>query len=283
MIRYAVVFCTAAVCVACCAGEWELHEFLLLHDDELQISDAQQHNLQTVQEPLFVARTSLAQSRDAIDDGIRQIKEAHAAAVRDVLTPDQQNRLDELFGEWTESASKDQLTKDVDHLTRLLPVLEKLKVLKAVTVLEGLERTRMAAPKPPNGPAMVQVDKHFFFEQPVELSKDDQLLLEQTVTSYRSFGTYAGGKFCGGFHPDANIRLATQNGMIQMLVCFGCAEIQIVDGANSVMVEIEKEAYWALEAICRRSFRHREGGVIPKVFSAPVQKSDDSGVGVEKP
>jgi hypothetical protein len=267
MCRDLAIVWIVAISCACPAAEWELHEVVTLHDDKLELSESQQMTLTTIGDPYFYARNALVESRDALDKSIAELKASHAQAVRDALTQPQQAILAQLFREWKETESEGQLDRDVDHLTSLLPILKKLRAIKSVAVLEGLERKAMELPKPaPNGPAMIQVDKHFFFEQPIELDKDDELSIMQTVTDYRSFDTYAGGKFCGGFHPDVNIRLVTDHGIVQMLVCFGCAEIRIIDGGTELMVEIEKQAYSALEMICRRTFRHRKGRVRPVVF-----------------
>jgi hypothetical protein len=282
MIRESAILWAVAVCLTCPAAEWSLHDVIRLQEEELALSDAQKQTLLTIEDAYMCAIDALDKSRKTMEEAIAGARIANAAAINDVLTQDQQATLGDMFREFRESESQEQLARDVEHLAQLLPTLKKLKAIKSVTVLEGLERKGMDLPKPPpNGPPMVQVGTHFFFEQPLELDEDVQLAIKETVGNYRYFGAYAGGKFCGGFHPDANIRIDTDHGMIQMLVCFGCAEIRIVDGAGELMVEIEKEAYWALEAICRRSFRHRKAGVIPAALSV-IKKAEPS-VGADSP
>jgi len=278
VIRVSAILWAVAGCVTCTAAELDLHDVVMLQQHALALSQAQEGMLLTIEDAYAEAIDAIDKSRNAMEDAGKRAREARAAAIDDVLTQDQQATLGRMFRELRKSGSQEQLAKDVEHLAQLLPTLKKLKAIKSVTVLEGLEREGMNLPKPPpNGAAMVQVDTHFFFEQPLELNGDDQLALRETLGNYRSFDAYGGGKFCGGFHPDANIQLVTDDGTIQMLVCFGCAEMRIGDGASNLMVEIDKDAYSTLRTMCRRSFRHRQGRLIPAAF--PDMKKAEPGVG----
>ena len=128
-----------------------------------------------------------------------------------------------------------------------------------MTLLEGPEHKRMEMPKAPaDGQSVEFVGEHFFFKEPLVLNREDELSVLSTASSYKSFRPFRGFKGCGGFHPDLNIRMTTQHGVVQILVCFGCAEVLFVDGENRALVEIEGAAYQTLFNVCRRNFRQRD-------------------------
>jgi hypothetical protein len=223
----------------------------------LEVSEEKEEVISDIDVSFNRAKNALRETRRALEQAIVEARQAQSAAIRAVLSEEERDTLDDLLHGHRERLSRKQITADVAYLKSLLPILEKLKAIQSMTVLEGTARKEEDLPKPPKVPAVVHVDKHVFFEPQLDLDLDDELRLREVVRSYRSFSAYAGGKFCGGFHPDANIRLVTEHGMVQMLVCFSCHEVQIIDGKTALMVELEDDAYEDITRICSRGFRHR--------------------------
>jgi hypothetical protein len=221
-------------------------------------SDAQEDAPRRGDDAALRAENGSSEPEDLTDEAITQAREARAASIREAISRDDIDLFSKRIRQNREALWPEKIAKDIDHLNRLLPVLSKLRKIKSVDILEGPARHEGQPPKtPPAGAAIVYVDKHFFFEKPLDLDDDDELSLREFATNYRSFGTYEGEKLCGGFHPDANIRIITDQGVVQMLACFGCSQIRVIDDTTDMMMELEEEAHRTLATLCDRRFRHR--------------------------
>lgn len=278
-------------CVGCCVGaaaEPYLDELFSIESEvigaretkpvdvekTLEVPEEKEEVISDIDGSFVEAKNALRETRRALQQAIVQTQQAQSAAIRAVLSDEERDTLDELLHDHRERLSQKQITADVAYLKSLLPILEKLKAIQSMTVLEGTARKEEDLPKPPKGPAVVHVDKHVFFEPQLDLKSDDELRLREVVRSFRSFSAYAGDKFCGGFHPDANICFVTEHGTVQMLVCFSCHDVQIIDGKTALMVGLEDDAYEDITRICSRRFRHRRP-------AAAKDKMAEQGVGAD--
>ncbi len=160
-----------------------------------------------------------------------------------------------------------QYSRDIEFLPKLLTFLREIENMQTLEVLEGPQRADDGTiPAPKSDEPVVRVDTHWFHSEPLVIEADDSVTLAATIRNYKSFAAYAGGKFCGGFHPDANIRIRTRGGDVLILVCFGCAEARIIAKDVDIKVELETEAYSKLRSVCYWAFRRHE------VVRPPQQK-----------
>lgn len=261
----AAIFAVTASLVWASVAQAQEPDVVYFGDDKIEVSEEQAERIREVQKrfdeeselqrkQLQELTKSLASQRAAVDTAKLNLL---SAGQRAALAIRRQKRQEE---EW-----RTRQANEIEHIKNLLPILEKLRATKSFSILEGPQRKGMDLPKAPvDEQSIVYVGKHFFFSDPLALPPDEEIAAVATAGSYKSFGAYLGGKLCGGFHPDANLRFITEHGTVQVLVCFGCAEAMLIDGESRLMVEIEREAYNALRDICMRNFRHRAHIGIPK-------------------
>lgn len=232
----------------------------------VEVSEEQADQIRDVEDEFATELKPLEQQVEELTEKLVAKRQEFENKRLGLLTPQQREAmLAERFRSG-ETSLREKQADDIRHLRKLIPILKKLQTRQSLSVLEGPERKSMELPTAPaDDPAVEHVGKHFFFKEPLVLNSEDELTILSTATSYRSFHPFRGLKFCGGFHPDANIRIVTQHGTIQMLVCFGCGEVLFIDGENQVRADIESTAYQTLRDVCDRNFRKREpvarGGV----------------------
>lgn len=226
--------------------EWAEVEVTVEQSEKLfQIERSYAEKLGNLYEQVCVAKKQL-QSKE----------EAYQAAQFDILTPAQRDSVD---AEHRENV-RYRMDIDVDYLAQFLPVLKKLRRVQSMTLLEGPERTETKLPvAPQDDGTVIHVKEHFFFKEPLVLTRDDEISLLDAICNYKAYGPHF-GKLCGGFHPDVHIQLETEEGAVQMLVCFGCAEAKFLHGEAEAWVDIEEDAYRQIKNICERNFRKRGGG-----------------------
>jgi hypothetical protein len=228
-------------------------------DEAVEVSEEQAEQIGEVEEEFKTELNTLEQQLEELTEKLAIKRKELESKRLNLLTPQQREAMLAERFKSGEALLRDKQAGEIRHLRILLPILEKLKTRQSITVLEGPERKSMELPTAPADDSSVEhVGKHFFFKEPLVLNSEDELAILSTVTSYRSFHPFRGLKFCGGFHPDANIRIVTQHGTIQMLVCFGCGEVLFVDGENRVHTDIESTAYQTLRVVCLRNFRKRD-------------------------
>lgn len=226
-------------------------------NDVIELTDEQFDQIQEVESQFNEEIKILEKDRDEV---IKRITAKHTEYENKrlgLLTSDQKSVLTAERRKRQEEEYREVQSREIEHLKKLLPILEKLRSTESISILEGPQRTGKDLPTALNDQSVVHVGKHFFFAEPLALSRDDEISALATMSSYKSFGAYLEGKFCGGFHPDANIQLLTKHGTVQALLCFGCQEVKFIDGENHLMVEVETDAYRILRDLCLRNFRHR--------------------------
>lgn len=228
-------------------------------DEAVEVSEEQADQIREVEEEFKTELNPLEQQLKELTEKLAIKRKELESKRLNLLTPQQKEAMLAERFQSGEALLRDKQAGDIRHLRILLPILEKLQSRQSITVLEGPERKSMELPTAPaDDPSVEHVGKHFFFKEPLVLNSEDELAILSTATSYRSFHPFRGLKFCGGFHPDANIRIVTQHGTIQLLVCFGCGEVLFIDGENRVKADIESTAYQTLRVVCDRNFRKRD-------------------------
>jgi hypothetical protein len=228
-------------------------------DEAVEVSEEQADQIRELEEEYTTELEPLDQQQEELSDKLFIKRKEFQEKKLSILTPQQREAMLAERFKRGEAKLREKQAVDIMHLRELLPILEKLQTRQSISVLEGPQRKSMELPTAPADDSSVEhVGKHFFFKEPLVLNSEDELLFLSTATSYKSFSPFSGFKGCGGFHPDANIRIATQHGTIQILVCFGCREAMIIDGENLVHTDIESTAYQTLRAVCLRNFRKRD-------------------------
>jgi hypothetical protein len=234
-------------------------EFAFFGDDTIAISSEQSERFDELEEGLGTAVDSMRDEIKKLQTEYEAKRKFFETARLNLLTPAQKAELQKTRRTRLLNESAQQESRDIDFLAEFLPILRDMKTIKALSVLEGPQRTGNGEIQPPNSnDTVIFVGKHYFFSSPLKLDEDDELSLTSTVRNYKSFAAYAGGKMCGGFHPDANIQIKTANTAISMLICFGCSEARIISGDVDRMVELEPHAYSTLRTICYRHFRKHD-------------------------
>jgi hypothetical protein len=228
-------------------------------DEAVEVSEEQADQIWELEEEYTTELRPLDQQHEELSDKLFIKRKEFQEKKLSILTPQQRDAMLAERFQRGEAKLREKQAVDIMHLRELLPILEKLQTRQSISVLEGPERKSMELPTAPaDDPTVEHIGQHFFFKEPLVLNSEDELLFLSTATSYKSFSPFSGFKGCGGFHPDANIRIATQQGTIQILVCFGCREAMIIDGENRVHTDIEPTAYQTLRAVCVRNFRKRD-------------------------
>jgi hypothetical protein len=98
----------------------------------------------------------------------------------------------------------------------------------------------------------IQVDERPLRPQPFTVSREDQEALRAIVAASGSYAAFAGGKLCGGFHPDYLLTWNASGTTCHLLLCLGCGEMLLYDGKDAILVSIRFEAYQKLVAILSR-------------------------------
>jgi hypothetical protein len=91
---------------------------------------------------------------------------------------------------------------------------------------ESLEKERTTK-------AVRQIDKYFFYREPLPLNAGDDNGLKRVLGDASTFEPFEGEKKCGGFHPDYAVEIRHGSSMYYFLICFGCGEIKVVN-SNTV-------------------------------------------------
>jgi hypothetical protein len=95
-----------------------------------------------------------------------------------------------------------------------------------------------------------------FYPEPLTVSKEDAEKLHGLLGSEDSFRPWSGEKKCGGFHSDyaAEWRYGTT---YQVLICFGCGEVQVFGTAKSLRCDVQNGAKEHLKTVLGRYRKNR--------------------------
>jgi hypothetical protein len=227
-------------------------------DEEVEVSEEQANQIREAENEFMFESEEIERQLRKLNDQLAVKRQSFETKKLSFLTPSQADVISARRFQSGEAQLREQQANDIQHLRELLPILEKLQTRKSITVLEGPQRKGTELPTVSADDQSVEhVGGHFFFKEPLVLNREDELSILSIASSYTSFRPFGGPKLCGGFHPDANIRVATQHGTVQILVCFGCGEALFIDGENRALVEIERDAKQTLHTVCLRNFRQR--------------------------
>lgn len=252
-----VAIATAMILSLSCVGAQEITS-ANFGDDDIEVSNEQEVHLQDLEENFGYELASLLKKIEQLKSEYEQRREQFEIKRLAILTPAQKIELDKRRRERIEKESIRQQEKDIDFLTKLLPILRDMQSIEALEILEGPQRTGEGTIPLPENQDVVYVDKYYFYEDPLVLNADAKITIESILRSYKSFAAYQGGKFCGGFHPDAIIKVRTQEAPISFLVCFGCAEARIIAKDSDFMVELEPHVYSTLKSVFYSCFRKHD-------------------------
>ncbi len=225
-------------------------------DDIVDVSAEQNERFIELEERLGGEVESIKDEIDEKRAVYEKKRELYETARLEILSLEQRDDLAKMRRQRVVRESREQHSRDVEFLAKLLPILREMHSQKTMQIFEGPQRKGIDKPEAPIEKDSVHyVKKYFFYKEPLNLSEDDEIAVSATIGSFRSFGAYAGGKMCGGFHPDANIQIKTSQQTIQVLVCFGCAEAKFIVGDEELLVDLEDDAYNTLRRICFPNFR----------------------------
>jgi|GEM_PF-3821204 len=220
---------------------------LFIGSTEISGSESQRERLWEVESKYG---NQIALIEKAIATGKRQLKilqsESETESLK-ILDPTQRQMLDAARLEESIYKLKERLRLDKLYLEEVGSILPIIGTATTVELYEGLKRTGMkefVMPEP--GEQTFQFLSYTFYKTKLTIQTRDALMLQEICSNHRSFGGYLGGKFCGGFHPDALIRFNGPEGQVDVLVCFGCAEALVRVGEKEVMLEIESPGYYRL-------------------------------------
>ena len=73
----------------------------------------------------------------------------------------------------------------------------------------------------------IKIQKHFFFENPLEVPPEAVASLRSLCAATDSFRPWSPNKKCMGFHPDFALQWTKGDSTVSCLICFGCLEMQI--------------------------------------------------------
>ncbi len=82
-----------------------------------------------------------------------------------------------------------------------------------------------------------QIAGEWFYAKPQE-AKLEILRELQRLTEAKLFQSWRGMKFCGGFHADFAVALATGKKTLYVLFCYGCHEAKIISESKSFTADI---------------------------------------------
>lgn len=233
-------------------------------DDTVEVSISQDARFTELEETLGNEIASLKEKIDDLKAEYQRKLTLFEKRRIDILTPDPKAKFEKDRWDRIERESIRQHASDIDYLAKMLSLLRDIQTMETFEILEGPQRANDGKiPLPSDSDSVVYVDKHYFFSEPLAIDSDARVTIAAILRNYKSFAAYEGGKFCGGFHPDANIKLKTRDASISVLLCFGCAEARIIGKDIDMMVELEPDAYSALRTECYRHFRKHKAPKLP--------------------
>jgi hypothetical protein len=115
-----------------------------------------------------------------------------------------------------------------------------LKASPSIEILEGLPHPQAFPTEFEQELAeheTIEVAKYKFYAPAVPAREVQPLV--KLLSSPKLLGEYAGGGFCGGFHPDYAVKWLKADGQpVYALVGFGCFEILFVDGERKLLYSL---------------------------------------------
>jgi len=135
---------------------------------------------------------------------------------------------------------------------RLLGILERCRAASRVEIFEGLPHPRWEreslVKESQRADTFENHDFRFYSPaMPLPLSQRRQLL--SRVLKDSNYRQWQGYKLCGGFHPDFLVRFHCVTGIIDLHLCFGCAEAEFFENGIINHVNLKERVSNFLERL----------------------------------
>ncbi len=215
-------------------------------DDEIEITVEQQDKLIELEYGLGMEIGVLKQQYEELEGIIEQKRRTYAAERLNILSDQQRKTLRHLRLERLQAERKTQMKRDLGFLNKIVAIMAKFEQIETLTVLEGKPRSTSADKASTDNSSLKALYGFEFYETPLGLSDEQKFTIVSLLQDYRTFGTYSGGKMCGGFHPDAIIHLECADEKIDVLVCLTCAEVRIKSEKIDEEFDLTEHSYDAI-------------------------------------
>lgn len=117
-----------------------------------------------------------------------------------------------------------------------------LKVHEDLVILEGLPHQRLERGRLKSelrSKETTKIHGFHFYSKVLSRSPDDVHALIAALSDEAGIAEWAGGKLCGGYHPDYAIRWNDSGGRtFEALICFGCGEIKLYGGGLQLYADL---------------------------------------------
>lgn len=188
---------------------------------------------------------------------LRQLEAKFRKALEALLTSAQRN---ELHAKETAELRR-QAAKDVQFLGAIGPFMESFLAADQVVCYEGFPRrlSDVEREEQRRKRKTAKFEGFDFYDEKQEIVPDDLRSLQQIFGNYRSFQSYGGPKFCGGYHPDWCLEWTAGFSSCRVYLCFGCHEARFVagDASTTLMVDLDEDAYELLSEMVKKYLIHR--------------------------
>ena len=137
--------------------------------------------------------------------------------------------------------------KDLKQFT---PISKGISRASGLTVFEGLPHQMFEAAQLKKELATkktIRLHRFPFYERPLPIAADMIEPLRRLSASTKSYRTYSGPKFCGGFHPDYCLAWSDGDTTYHLLICFNCHEMKLFGPKSNLILDIREDAYEAFK------------------------------------
>ena len=87
----------------------------------------------------------------------------------------------------------------------------------------------------------VLLHDHRFYPTPLDVAAEDVNQLRSILSDEASYMSWQGERKCGGFHPDYLAEWRAGNAKYEVLICFGCSEVQIYGPGRTLLCDVRAE------------------------------------------
>jgi hypothetical protein len=117
-------------------------------------------------------------------------------------------------------------------------------VADKLMVYEGLPhpaKLRELAEREMKRKAIIKIAGHSFYTPAILAKEQDKL--KKLLGAPTSIALHKGPKLCGGFHPDYAIVWESGGKTYQVLICYGCHEVCLLEGKRKLWYDLEEGPY----------------------------------------
>ena len=91
-----------------------------------------------------------------------------------------------------------------------------------------------------------------FYERPLSVAAADVEELRRLSAATDSFSPYGGPKACGGYHPDYCLSWKDGATTYELLICFGCHEMELYGPQQDFLADIRPDAFTQFETTLKK-------------------------------